>query len=99
MQGLKISKARLWATPLPWHVSLLMQCRRALKRLNPQVYAGIFPISSDDYEDFRDALAKLSLNDASLFYEPESSAALGFGFRIGFPWHAAHGNHSRAFRA
>ncbi|MEC7481297.1 MAG: elongation factor 4, partial [Pseudomonadota bacterium] len=49
-----------------------------------QVYAGIFPISSDDYEDFRDALAKLSLNDASLFYEPESSAALGFGFRIGF---------------
>ncbi|MDY6885843.1 MAG: translation elongation factor 4, partial [Pseudomonadota bacterium] len=54
------------------------------KKIKPQVYAGIFPISSDDYEDFRDALAKLSLNDASLFYEPESSAALGFGFRIGF---------------
>jgi GTP-binding protein LepA len=54
------------------------------KKVKPQVYAGIFPISSDDYEDFRDALAKLSLNDASLFYEPESSAALGFGFRIGF---------------
>ena len=44
----------------------------------------MFPVSSDDYEDFRDALAKLSLNDASLFYEPESSAALGFGFRVGF---------------
>ena len=55
-----------------------------IKKVKPQVYAGIFPISSDDYEDFRDALAKLSLNDASLFYEPESSAALGFGFRIGF---------------
>ncbi|ANB24282.1 elongation factor 4 [Alteromonas stellipolaris] len=54
------------------------------KKVKPQVYAGIFPISSDDYEDFRDALAKLSLNDASLFYEPESSQALGFGFRIGF---------------
>ncbi|GGW85986.1 translation elongation factor 4 [Alteromonas halophila] len=54
------------------------------KKVKPQVYAGIFPISSDDYEDFRDALAKLSLNDASLFFEPESSAALGFGFRVGF---------------
>lgn len=54
------------------------------KKVKPQVYAGVFPISSDDYEDFRDALAKLSLNDASLFYEPESSTALGFGFRIGF---------------
>ena len=54
------------------------------KKIKPQVYAGLFPVSSDDYEDFRDALAKLSLNDASLFYEPESSTALGFGFRIGF---------------
>lgn len=54
------------------------------KKVKPQVYAGVFPISSDDYEDFRDALAKLSLNDASLYYEPESSTALGFGFRIGF---------------
>ena len=54
------------------------------KKIKPQVYAGMFPISSDDYEDFRDALNKLSLNDASLFFEPESSSALGFGFRIGF---------------
>ncbi|AEP29217.1 GTP-binding protein LepA [Glaciecola nitratireducens FR1064] len=54
------------------------------KKIKPQVYAGLFPVSSDDYEDFRDALSKLSLNDASLFFEPESSAALGFGFRIGF---------------
>ena len=53
------------------------------KQVKPQVYAGIFTISSDDYEDFRDALAKLTLNDASLFYEPESSDALGFGFRCG----------------
>jgi len=54
------------------------------KKAQPQVYAGIFPISSDDYENFRDALNKLSLNDASLFFEPENSSALGFGFRIGF---------------
>ena len=54
------------------------------KKVKPQVYAGLFPTSSDDYEDFREALAKLSLNDASLFYEPESSDALGFGFRCGF---------------
>jgi GTP-binding protein LepA len=54
------------------------------KKIKPQVYAGIFTISSDDYEDFRDALAKLTLNDASLFYEPETSDALGFGFRCGF---------------
>ena len=54
------------------------------KEVKPQVYAGIFTINSDDYEDFRDALGKLTLNDASLFYEPESSDALGFGFRCGF---------------
>lgn len=54
------------------------------QKVKPQVYAGLFPVSSDDYEDFRDALAKLTLNDASLFYEPESSDALGFGFRCGF---------------
>ncbi len=54
------------------------------QRVKPQVYAGLFPVSSDDYESFREALAKLSLNDASLFYEPESSDALGFGFRCGF---------------
>ncbi|KGQ47213.1 elongation factor 4 [Gallibacterium anatis] len=54
------------------------------KKVKPQVYAGLFPVSSDDYEAFRDALGKLSLNDASLFYEPENSSALGFGFRCGF---------------
>ncbi len=54
------------------------------KKVQPQVYAGLFPVSSDDYEAFREALAKLSLNDASLFYEPETSHALGFGFRCGF---------------
>ncbi|ALD15213.1 elongation factor 4 [Buchnera aphidicola (Aphis glycines)] len=54
------------------------------KKIKPQIYAGLFPVRSDQYEIFRDALAKLSLNDSSLFYEPENSNALGFGFRCGF---------------
>jgi GTP-binding protein LepA len=54
------------------------------QKVKPQVYAGLFPISSDDFPAFRDALSKLCLNDAALFFEPESSEALGFGFRCGF---------------
>jgi GTP-binding protein LepA len=54
------------------------------QRVKPQVFAGLFPVSSDDFETFREALQKLTLNDAALQYEPESSDALGFGFRIGF---------------
>ncbi len=54
------------------------------KTIQPQVYAGLFPISQDDFQAFRDALNKLSLNDASLAYQPETSAALGSGFRCGF---------------
>ena len=54
------------------------------KQIQPRVFAGMFPVDSDDYDDFRDSLEKLTLNDASLSYEPENSAALGFGFRIGF---------------
>ena len=54
------------------------------EKVKPQVFAGLFPVNADDFEDFRDALEKLTLNDASLFYEPESSDALGFGFRCGF---------------
>ncbi|MEZ5475404.1 MAG: translation elongation factor 4 [Steroidobacteraceae bacterium] len=60
-------------TPLP-----------GFKPVQPRVFAGLFPVSSDDYEKFRDALAKLRLNDSALHYEPEVSGALGFGFRIGF---------------
>ena len=54
------------------------------ERVSPQVYAGMFTVSADDFNNFRDALEKLTLNDASLIYEPESSDALGSGFRCGF---------------
>lgn len=54
------------------------------KPVQPRVFAGLFPVSSEDYENLREALSKLRLNDAALFYEPETSQALGFGFRCGF---------------
>ena len=54
------------------------------RAVQPRVFAGMFPVDSSQYEDFRDALSKLRLNDAALYYEPEISDALGFGFRCGF---------------
>ncbi|MGQ0501978.1 MAG: translation elongation factor 4 [Panacagrimonas sp.] len=54
------------------------------RKIQPRVFAGLFPVDADDFEDFRESLSKLRLNDSALQYEPENSTALGFGFRIGF---------------
>ena len=84
MTGLKdVSRLRVGDT-------LTGEARRAseplpgYKEVKPTVFAGLFPTESDEYPELRDALEKLKLNDASLFYEPETSQALGFGFRCGF---------------
>jgi GTP-binding protein LepA len=68
-----VDAANVEAQPLP-----------GFKQIPPRVFAGLFPIDSEDFEGFRDALGKLALNDASLKFEPEVSVALGFGFRCGF---------------
>ncbi|MFW2374167.1 MAG: translation elongation factor 4 [Gammaproteobacteria bacterium] len=60
------------------------QALPGFKEVQPRVFAGMFPVEADDYDNFREALDKLTLNDSALKYEPETSSALGFGFRIGF---------------
>lgn len=82
--GIKVSKEIKVGDTITHVANPAKSVIKGFEEVKPMVFAGIFPIDNDDFEDLRDSLEKLQLNDASLVYEPESSAALGFGFRCGF---------------
>lgn len=82
--GIKISKEIKVGDTITHKEQPCEEAIHGFEDVKPMVFAGIFPIDNDDYEDLRDSLEKLQLNDASLVFEPETSAALGFGFRCGF---------------
>ncbi|MCB1715120.1 MAG: translation elongation factor 4 [Candidatus Competibacteraceae bacterium] len=69
---------------ITWEDQPATKALPGFKKVQPRVFAGLFPVSSEDYENLREALQKLRLNDTALYYEPETSQALGFGFRCGF---------------
>lgn len=82
--GIKVSKEIKVGDTITLVDNPCKQAIRGFEDVKPMVFAGIFPLDNDDFEDLRDSLEKLQLNDASLVFEPETSAALGFGFRCGF---------------
>lgn len=82
--GIKVSKEIKVGDTITLADNPCIEAVQGFEDVKPMVFAGIFPIDNDDFEDLRDSLEKLQLNDASLVFEPESSAALGFGFRCGF---------------
>ncbi|MCL4118680.1 UNVERIFIED_CONTAM: hypothetical protein GTU68_027624 [Idotea baltica] len=82
--GIKVSKEIKVGDTITHSERPCASAIQGFEDVKPMVFAGIFPIENEDFEDLRDSLEKLQLNDASLVYEPESSVALGFGFRCGF---------------
>ncbi len=82
--GIKESKEIKVGDTITTYANPCPEAIKGFEDVKPMVFAGIFPIDNDDFEDLRDSLEKLQLNDASLVFEPETSVALGFGFRCGF---------------
>ncbi len=82
--GIKVSKEIKVGDTITLNENPCEEAIQGFEDVKPMVFAGIFPIDNDDFEDLRDSLEKLQLNDASLVFEPETSVALGFGFRCGF---------------
>jgi GTP-binding protein LepA len=84
ISGIKTSKEVKVGDTITTVINPTQEIISGFQNVKPMVFAGVYPIDADDYEDLRSSLEKLQLNDASLTFEPESSAALGFGFRCGF---------------
>jgi GTP-binding protein LepA len=84
LQAAKVGDTITLEKKLPNNLGPASQALPGFKEIQPQVFAGLYPTESSEYDSLRDALEKLKLNDASLHYEPEVSQALGFGFRCGF---------------
>src|SRR6188768_4150039 len=84
LQAAKVGDTITLEKKLPNNLGPATEALPGFKEIQPQVFAGLYPVESNRYEALRDALAKLQLNDSSLRYEPETSMALGFGFRCGF---------------
>ncbi len=82
--GIKISREIKVGDTITHVVNPCKEAVKGFEDVKPMVFAGLYPLDNDDFEDLRDSLEKLQLNDASLVYEAETSAALGFGFRCGF---------------
>ena len=82
--GIKVSREIKVGDTITHVVNPCLEPVKGFEEVKPMVFAGIYPLDNDDFEDLRDSLEKLQLNDASLVFEPETSAALGFGFRCGF---------------
>lgn len=82
--GIKSAKEIKVGDTITGAINPTFEAVRGFEDVKPMVFAGIYPIDNDDFEDLRDGLEKLQLNDASLVFEPETSVALGFGFRCGF---------------
>jgi GTP-binding protein LepA len=84
LQAAKVGDTLTMEKKLPNNLGPALQALPGFKEIQPQVFAGLYPTEASEYEQLRDALEKLKLNDSSLRYEPEVSQALGFGFRCGF---------------
>ena len=82
--GIKQAKEVKVGDTITSKVNPTLEAIKGFEDVKPMVFAGIYPVDTEDYEELRDSMFKLQLNDASLVFEPESSAALGFGFRCGF---------------
>ncbi len=92
--GIKNAKEVKVGDTITTTVNPALEAIKGFEDVKPMVFAGIFPVETDAFEELRDCMEKLQLNDASLTFELETSQALGFWIPLRFPWHAAYGDHT-----